>query len=376
MGYRLQLCQDLSSIAPEFWDSVVTATNGGVFYSSRWLRAYETGAPHHNQAYHLLAYKDRQLVGIFPIYLMQGCPRLEAHRKYVLTQETSLREPMLLAHSFYSYYGGPLVIDEDPLLYQQFLDAFQQLASDLRVEVYGIINIPSERTLLLSLLRDRAYSVRYLSSTMYMPVCWHTFDEYLANFKRERRRLIRKVVHRAERLGLSAEFTATPESLDSLMALEENILQRHTHVNTDLYPRRYWKALLEHLGESGKFLLIRSPEQKIICFSYILDAEKQLTPWIAGIDYEALKVYEPYHFTYCWLIQYAIDHGYQAIDMGRGSYHFKQRYGFQRRILNLALNTPFPELKVEVDRWSQDLAARALKSYASHFPDKEQDSHA
>ena len=92
-----------------------------------------------------------------------------------------------------------------------------------------------------------------------------------------------------------------------------------------------------------------------------------MIPWIAGIDYDKLNVYEAYHYAYRWLINYTITHGYREIDMGRGSYRFKQRYGFKRRMLYLALNTPKPEVWPELNRWSQDLAESALQRYNRQF---------
>ncbi|PSR24453.1 MAG: hypothetical protein C7B47_14765 [Sulfobacillus thermosulfidooxidans] len=367
MAYKIDVVEDLALIGEQPWDDLVKVSGGSVFHSFRWLQAFKQGMPYRLDPYHIVARDGDRLVGIMPAYLTQGCPRLEAHRKYVLTKATYLREPMLLAHTLYSYYGGPLVRQADWELIRQLLIVFDDLARQLRVDVYGVVNVPEEQAMLRFLLAEMGYHVRYLSSTMHMSCAWTTFDEYLAQLKSKRRVFMRGIVRRAKAQGVTAQLTPKPQNLGTLVALSNNVLKEHRHRNTDLFPRTYWETLLEVMGDRLKFLLVRAPDGRVICFFAVLDAFETLTPWIAGIDYTTLKVYEPYHFAYVWLIKYAIEHKYHAVDMGRGSYRFKSRYGFQRRMLYLALKTPFPIMDVEVDRWSLDLSTYALARFAQHF---------
>jgi hypothetical protein len=157
-------------------------------------------------------------------------------------------------------------------------------------------------------------------------------------------------------LGVRAELVTALPDLDEVDGLMKQILYKHGHVNVNLYPPTYLQAIAEDMGAAAKYLLIYAPDGKIICFFLLLDNQAQLIPWVAGIDYEAMKVYEPYHFAYRWLINYAITHGYQGIDFGRSSYHFKCRYGCTKRNLSLVLNSTQAELKPELDRWSLALA--------------------
>jgi predicted N-acyltransferase len=274
---------------------------------------------------------------------------------------------MLLAHSLYSYYGGPLYVDNSCELRAGLLSRFEGLAYELKVHVYGIVNAPEERSDLLEALRLRGYAVRYLSSTMYLPIRWTSFDEYLATFRSKRRRLIGAAHRKAEELGVSAELVGDPGDIGGMVAMAENILRDHGHIVTNLYPVEYMRAIVDEMGDRAKFLLVRDPHGNVLCFFLVLDFGGCLTPWVAGIEYDSLRLYEPYHYAYRWLINYAATQGYKEIDMGRGSYRFKQRYGFHRRILYLALNTHYPSRQEEVDRWSNDLAEYAARSYARHF---------
>ncbi len=107
--YHIEICTNLTTVSSNAWNTIVDETKASIFYDYGWLKAYEQAGPHQSRPYHLLAYQGKELVGLLPVYLTQGCPRLTAHRKYLVKNEPSLNEPMLLAHSFYSYYGGPLI---------------------------------------------------------------------------------------------------------------------------------------------------------------------------------------------------------------------------------------------------------------------------
>lgn len=354
--YTIEIQPGLSQIPPNEWNAVVQRANGSIFYSYEWLRAYTRAAPHQSEPYHILAYDDAELAAVLPVFLTESCPRLLAHRKYLVTREPDLREPMLLAHSLYSYYGGPLYGKNDTDLLVEMMTAFEQLAHDLPVEVYGLVNFAQENKFLWQHFRNQEYIARYLSSAMYLPIVWTSFDDYLMYFRSKRRRNIRGAARKANKAGVFAEFVSQVPDMDEIVFLIERILIRHGHIDTNLYPRHYLEAISEEMEEAAKYLLVYSPHGQLICFFLVLDDGKCLTPWVAGIDYEMLKRYEPYHFAYRWLIDYAIKHNYRHIDFGRSSYRFKRRYGCKRRTLSLVLNTTRPDLRPEVDRWSQELA--------------------
>lgn len=364
---------DLTAISPRAWDRMVQEARGSIFYSYDWLKAYEQAGPHQSRPYHLLAYCGAELVGLLPVYLTQQCPRLTAHRRYLVKTETFLGEPMLLAHSFYSYYGGPLIKNGYADLLAALLTAFEELAQELDVQVYGLVNVPQEAEDLLARVKQDGFVTRYISSTMYLPISWSSFDEYVAALPTNHRFRMRKAIRRTHKRGhhLTCEFVSRPGNLDELVELLERILQKHQHVDTNLYPQAYLKAITTIMGDAARFALVRGPDNQLLCFGIVLDDGRCLTPWVAGIDYDTLDIYDQYHFLYRWLLRYAIENQYEEIDMGRGSYRFKSRYGFKRRVLNLALRTGQAALRSEVDRWSREMAETNLARYARHYADKE-----
>ena len=62
----------------------------------------------------------------------------------------------------------------------ELVDALARLAHELGVAVYGIINVPNTEVELLNVLQERRYAVRYLSSTMTLPLEWDSYSVYLA----------------------------------------------------------------------------------------------------------------------------------------------------------------------------------------------------
>ena len=366
----VELAPDSPSVISEEWDALVEASGGSVFHTSAWLTAYERAGPNRSQPYHLLARDRGRLVGILPCYLTSDCPRLEAVRMRLVSQPTGLEEPMLLAHSFYAYYGGPLALPDRPDVVEALIAGFTRLAAELRVSVHGFVNVPQTQPQVLDRLRRSGYVIRYSSSCMVLPLRWQSFDSYLESLPGKRRRLIRAMDRRSQAAGLVAELLDLPPDLQTVAELEAETLRRHGHAVPSYFPERYLRALTEDLGERARFLVVRAPGRTPSLFFLMLDDRRCLTSWMAGIDYERLRAEEPYHHAYRWLIRYAIEHGYREVDMGRGSYRFKARYGFSRRILFLALSTTRPEWRGELERWSADYEGGQWARYELEFQDR------
>lgn len=367
----VELVESLESVRPDQWDELVGAAGGGVFHSHGWLRAYERAAPHHSRPLHLLEREQGLVRAVLPAYLTEGCPRLDAHRRLMVMSPTPLQEPMLLAHSLYAYYGGPLVAPGAGRGASGLLDAFETMAADRGVEVFGLVNVPEHRPDLVRELERRSYFVGYLSSAMVLPVRWSSFDEYLAWLPGKRRWKARTQMRRAAGQGLSVESTRDPGALDALVDLARRTLARHGHGELDLFPSAYLEATVAELGERAGFRVVRGPSGDPLCVVLVLEFGDCLLPWVAGIDYDQQETYETYHCFCRSLIDEAIRRGFREIDMGRGTFRFKRRYGFERRRLFLALNTPRASLRDEVERWSSDLAQSALARHEPEFQSRE-----
>lgn len=358
----------LDDVDAEEWDRVVRGAGGSVFHSHAWLRAYERAGPHRSTPRHLVGREEGRVRAVMPLYLTSGCPRLEALRRHMVHRPTPLGEPMLLAHTVFAYYGGPLVHPASSLGLHDLLAAMEAEAAEHAVDAFGIVNVPEDRADLCRALVARGYCLRYLSSDMFLPVTWSSFEEYVAWLPgRWRRKNLRVAMRRAEQQGICVEVTRDAAALDLLAQLAKLTLARHGHRELNLFPLPYLEAAVAEMGDRASFFVVRAPDGRPLCVVLTLQFDDRLVPWVAGIDYDELETYEGYHCFVRATIDHAIRHRLREIDLGRGSYRFKLRYGCRRRRLLLALSTPRAELKAEVDRWSLDLAETSLARHELHF---------
>ena len=299
---------------------------------------------------------------VLPLYLTQGCPRLDAHRRTLPTQPTTLPEPMLLGHTFYAVYGGPLVRPDAPAgTLDRLLDELERLAQRLDVAVYGLVNVPETQVGLLERLAQRGYTIVHLASTMVMPVVWDSFEGYVAHLPHKRRAEVRRAARRAAERGLQTEWVRRPAELGEALELIRSVFERHGHDNPDLYPERYLRGLVDELADNLSFLVVRGPDGDLLATLAVLEFGGVVAPWIAGLDYARLREYEPYHEAVRATIDHAIRAGAAEIDEGRGTYDLKRRYGFRPRRLHLALAATHTADAEEVERWAHDLADNAAR---------------
>lgn len=353
---------DITRIDRKEWDAVVAAAGGSPFHCHGWLRAYELHAPHRSTPQHLVVSDERGLQAVLPLYLTEGCPRLDAHRRILPTRPTTLPEPMLLGHTFYAVYGGPLVRPGAPAAtLDRLLDELARLAQRLDVAVYGLVNVPETQVDVLERLAERGYTVVHLASSMVMSVVWDSFEGYVAHLPRKRRPQVRRAARRAAELGLQTEWVRRPAELGDVLELIRSVFERHGHDNSDLYPERYLRGLVDELADNLSFLLVRGPDGDLLATLAVLEFGGVVAPWIAGLDYARLREYEQYHAAVRATIDRAIRIGAAEIDEGRGTYDFKRRYGFRPRALHLALAATSAADAGEVERWAHDLADNAAR---------------
>lgn len=371
--YRVEALGDLGG-QRRSWDELVAAAGGSAFHTSAWLAAFAEGAPGRYEAFYLLAKDAAGVVkAVCPLFLHHCCPRLTAHRTVVLRQPTALAEPMLLGHSFYAFYGGPVAIDSAAAA--ACIAAGEQLAADHGASVYGLVNVPAQGPL-PALLADRGFQVNYLSSTMVLPLHGRNLEAWLAELPRKKRWFARSVLRQAAEAGLTAGVEPLPQDPDELVTLAESVLQQHGHGFSHLFDRRFLQASGRHLADQGAHLAVRSADGRLLTSLVLLRAGRTLTAWIGGVDYQSLARWPHYHLAYLRLIEYACRAGFAELDLGRGSYRFKARYLCRRRPLLFAARATAKGDQAEVARWLDDLAHSALARYRAQMaghkgPDRE-----
>lgn len=358
---RTRVVESISEVDREQWNGVVRAGGGTPFHSHQWLSAYEEAGPHESTALHVLAYDGDRLAGVLPAYLTAGCPRLKAHREYVVSRPTWLPEPMLVAHSLYSYYGGPICSARDVETEAALIERFGTEAPARGASVAALVNVPEQRRSTLERLEAQGYTTSYLSAVMTMEVPYGSFESYLAALPPKHRQTIRAADRRATAAGATAAVVEGVPPLEELKPLEQAILEHHGHADVDLYPTEYLAAVERHMKDELRCVLVWTPEGSLSCFMLLFLSGDAMTGWVAGIDYGVLRQYEPYHHAFRTVIRYAIEHGVTRLDMGRGSWRFKHRYGYRPTPVYVAMRGNSRRSSTEVERWCADLSEFALR---------------
>lgn len=356
---------DYNSIDIEKYDEFINNANGKIFFTYNWLTTYEKYAPNEKKLFIIQALINNEIVGVLPCFYTISCPRLEAHKKYVVKKPINIVGPTLLAQTFYSFYGGPVTEkskrEEDILTI--LIDRFEELAIELDVPYYGFINIPENKKVFLKLLCKKGFNISYLSSCMYLPVRFKSFSEYLESLPKNKRKPIKR--RNNQFLKREGQCTILNKNIpwEKIEGLAKNTLIQHDHKDINLFPIEFIKKLKDNLKEKVKIFIVKDNDGRIIMHSLAFEYKKVLIPWFAGIDYKKMDYFEPNHAITRKIIEYAIDNKIKEIDMGRGSYNFKYNYGFKRRKLFFTLKTTKKEYKEEILCWQEDISKNALSRY-------------
>jgi len=147
-------------------------------------------------------------------------------------------------------------------------------------------------------------------------------DANLLLIPRKQRAMVRKGIAQ----GLEADFGTDVETFYALYARSVRDL------GTPVYPRRYFAALIENLGERCEMLVVRHggiPISAVLSFRY----RNRIMPYYAGSVPIARSLYA-FDFMYWSLMRDASARGIEVFDFGRsventGAFAFKKNWGFE-----------------------------------------------
>lgn len=356
---RFQVLNSITSTDLDKWNQFVIENNGSVFHSYEWLLAYEKSAPHDSKAFHIIMTdNDDNWLGLIPVFATINCPRFKKWRLSFVENPTTIEEPILLSHSVYSFYGYPLVAREEKEIYLELLNCYRKLAIEQNIPVYGFISIPEDKKVLIECLKETGFTVNLRTASSLIDIKWDTYEQYLKTFPRKLRADIRWMENKYEKQGIQFRIDDPKTQLDMLYQMVNSVFVKHKR-SVDIFPRQYLEELINDFGE--KLLIVTAAAgDEVVCMNLCLSFGKTLVPWIAGINYEAIGNLSYHHF-YAWIIKYAIENGYSAVDCGRSAFEEKQKYGYYRTNLYFCLNTTTETLRDELVRWTNELEDYSIK---------------
>ena len=361
---EIRKLSSIKKIEKKKWNSFIECNGGTVFHSYEWLESYESIDFFKIIPSHFVLLEKDNIVGVIPLFITTDCPRMEAMQNLLVEVPTTLKMPFLLSHSLYAFYGFPIVKNDDSLLLEILLEQLESVAQKEKCDVFGLINIPENKTGILLRLKTKGFNLSYLSSDESIEVKWLSYKEYLKSLPAKSKTHIikREGVYKAQ--GYIFKVLNSSEiNYQTFYDMVKTILKNHNHKNIELFPISYIRAIIEAFDEKIFFVGIYNSKNECVSLNMCLAFKDTITVWIAGIDYKKINKIS-YHFFYGWIVKYAIEHGFKYVDLGRGTYDLKQQYGYKRTRLLFASKTLYPQLQSELVRWTSDYENVSLARYA------------
>lgn len=273
------------------WDDFVIAhPDSTCFHLHGWKRVIEEALGY--ETHYLIARRDGQIAGVLPIASVAS--------RLFSRSVTSLP---------FCSYGGP--ISSDPAvtaaLHREALRITERFGAN-HLEYRSLKEI------------DPAWPTQPLYSTFRAPLSPAITDHKTIPYKR------RSIVRKAIKLGLTAQRDRDPDTFFELYA--EN---SHAHGSPAL-PRRYFRILLDALGDAVDILQVRDAAGRPISAVMSFFLRNEIHAGFAG-ETRSARDLAANDFKYWSLMCDAAARGCTTFDFGRskadtGSFEFKRWWGF------------------------------------------------
>ncbi len=347
---RIDLIGSCTLIDASVWDGVVLASGGGIFHSHAWHAALEQAPPGRTDVAHLLAYHGDELVGVCPAYLVHDCPRLNHAFSLDRPRDLSIEGPILLSHSLAALAGGPVAVPGHSEALDALDEGLRRAAGLLAAWAYGYANVSA--TPLSGRLLGRGFAVAEVATDYQLTVEWDSPAAYWAAMRSRRRRTLRTVRARTEAAGIRVASEPVPPD-EATRLVHALLSDRGTPLS--ILPGNFLRAAMRQLAPYERSVVARDNEGTP-CAAFIgwqFGTERSM--WLAGLDTNRTKIYEPYHAMLAEVVETAIAERVATVDLGRSNGDVKHRYGARPRPLLLALNSPYRDRNALLHLWCRDL---------------------
>lgn len=335
------------------WDSLHTTKNA---LSSRYLHAIERAKLNCSFRY-FLAEQNNQIVGAtlgyfthFPLF----------GPFHVLTFIGG--SPVDLGFPFYFQQHAPkkeifsllvqAMIDESRKSHARYI-ALRDFWTPESIDAYGQV------------LKQYSFRQVPLFDDAFLPIVWHSFEEYLSALRAEYRKTIRRESRRVAAAGYRLEIihgsVGEPLFID-MERLWRYLYDKYRDRDQLILPRGYFREVTA-LPESTALLLFR--EQRLVAFDLLLEKGELLDSTYCGIDY-SLTGKDPVHrYLGYEIVRYAIEHQFKVVDFGISNEQNKLRVGCSLRSIDGYVRSLSPFLmKIGIDRL-------ILRGYGTHATEAE-----
>lgn len=227
--------------------------------------------------------------------------------------------------------GFPFAFQKESQKEEIFLQLIQAMIADARKHHAAILNIRDLYAEHLETynptLKRLGFRHMPLFQRAWLDIQWHTFEEYLANFRASPRRNIVRDIRTINDNGYQPMITAGSEAqpyLADMARLFEYIFLKYRDRDQLFLPMSYFQAITA-LPECVAFLLFQN--EQLAAFALGFERDSILETNYGGID-TTLTGKDPAHrYVEYEIIRYAISRGLKAIDFGVSNEENKMRLG-------------------------------------------------
>ena len=366
MSLRPVVLRSIDEVDRAEWNDVVRRGGGTAFHTHEWLRAYERTPPTSLYGvYHLLLYRDDELVAVAPVLHSARDPHFASCHVYGF-EDPMLEEPLLLCHSFYAYYNRiPTVVPLAEVV-PAVVAELERIARENGIGIFGFPGVSDDDPLATELERH-GFRCGFAEATSALTLPeGATIEDYWSGLRRSRRQDLRRLARRAAEQGVEISLDKSHELVDEFAELHKAICADKGSPLS--YPREHLHALFAELGPSLRLLSLRLDESMLSAF-VLLEFEQVLNVWIAGLDYERSRAFGAYYILWQEAVRHAIDEGIPRVEAGRGGYPNKISLGYEPTLERswYRATTPAAEarLRVSLDRLDRtlDMPRRLADAY-------------
>ena len=309
----IQITDSIHKIQAEEWNALA---GGRPFQSYAWYRfaekvMLESGC----RSIYLLSYRDGILTGRASLWVVPNEPITYPGSWRLLLKPVLRKFPLLICRSPFSNTSGLIAPDQETLA-SLIAAAIQQgrqrgcLALILDyLSKADAANIPPGLS-----IEEMPNPGTVLANS------WNSFDGYLSRGNKKDRQHYKRVVRKANELGVQVKQETCARDVDAIACMVESTERKYGSE-----PNPWTKGLLAHMDMVGGILLLATREGEITgCGLLFEDNGAQLAT--------ALGHAQSNDYTYFLLaytgIELAMAQGVKALRWGSGAYDVKRRLGF------------------------------------------------
>lgn len=326
----------VDEIGKEALDSLVDDP----FFTYGWFKTLETSKPPINlDPFYVTAYDKGELVGFAPCFrdvadqYFQYGPKVVPYMKRVLNVCNRLRigqDHVLLCYSPWCFrtkifLGKNL---NEGLLISKLSEEIDAICKKEKILFSSFLFVSEFDKRLLTRLENLGYYKFFWRPTLYLDVCWRTFEDYLKSFRSDVRYQVRREIKSCMEKGVTIEEITEFKKLSMILSdLSFKLSLKYNKWAPRLEP--FFYECLSDYAKDNTIVFLAKKKDVVVGFSLFLRKEETLDAFLGGFNYDLQRKsdFTYFNLVYYTPIKWAIQEGIRKIYYRWGSEEGKYKRG-------------------------------------------------